>query len=74
MTYFNDAVPMLLSTEQVAELLGIKAHTLAVARHDPSLTQIRIPYIKIGRSVRYHRHDVEAFIDKHRVEIQPHAI
>jgi predicted site-specific integrase-resolvase len=61
---FNDSVPKLLNTNQVAELLGIKPHTLAVGRCDGSLT---IPYFKINRSVRYSRDDVEAYVAERRI-------
>jgi predicted DNA-binding transcriptional regulator AlpA len=56
---FDDSVPTLLNTEQVAHLLGIKPHTLAVARCDGSNN---IPYFKIGRSVRYRKAEVEAYL------------
>ena len=45
MKHFDESVPKLLSTEQVAKILGIKPHTLAVARHDPSASNIQIPYM-----------------------------
>ena len=64
---FDDSVPRLLNTKQVAELLGIKPHTLNVGRCDGSLD---IPYFKIGRSVRYSRDDVEAYLQERRVAQQ----
>ena len=56
---FDDSVPALLNTDQVANLLGIKPHTLAVARCDGSNN---IPYFKIGRSVRYRKAEIEAYL------------
>jgi len=66
MKHFDESVPKLLSTEQVAKILGIKPHTLAVARHDPSASNIQIPYIKIGRSVRYATKDLTAYLERQR--------
>lgn len=56
---FDDFVPELLNTEQVAKILRLKSHTVAVGRSDGSLN---IPYIKINRSVRYRKEEVEAYI------------
>jgi predicted site-specific integrase-resolvase len=56
---FDHTVPALLTTKQAAELLGIKPHTLAVGRCDGSL---KIPYFKIGRSVRYRTAEIEAYL------------
>lgn len=51
----------LLCDKQVAAILGIKPHSLAVwrctKRHD-------LPFIRIGRTVRYRLADVLAFIDR----------
>jgi predicted DNA-binding transcriptional regulator AlpA len=69
MNFFDESVPRLLNTEQVAELLGIKPHTLAVARCDSTSSLAQIPYIKIGRSVRYRLADIEAFLEDHMVGV-----
>lgn len=61
MPIFDDSIPALLNTEQVAALLGIKPHTLAVARCDDG-DGFKIPYFKIGRSVRYRKTEVEAYL------------
>ena len=53
----------LLTTKEVATMLGIKPHTLEVNRSYGG--RINIPYIKIGRLVRYRLADVEAFIARH---------
>ncbi|MBL4680469.1 MAG: helix-turn-helix domain-containing protein [Pseudomonadales bacterium] len=52
---------LLLNTDQVAELLGIKPHTLAVARCEGS-RQLDISFFKVGRSVRYRKAEVEAYL------------
>ena len=52
----------LLTTKQVADLLGIKPHTLEVNRAYGG--NLNIPNIKLGRLVRYSLADVEAFIER----------
>ena len=53
----------LLSSKQSAELLGVKTETLThwrcVGRYD-------LPYIKIGRLVKYKKSDLENFIAQNR--------
>lgn len=49
----------LLSTEEVAGMLGLSPNTL---RFDRTQRQSKIPFVKIGRSVRYYTHDVEAYL------------
>lgn len=47
-----------LTTEQAAQLLGLKPSTLEIWRcrgDGPA-------YLKIGRAVRYHREDLETFL------------
>ena len=51
----------LLTPLQVAELLGISSGTLAVWRSNGTH---QIPYIKVGRCVRYKRSGVERFINQ----------
>lgn len=52
----------LLTPEAVADLLGMTLHTLAVWR---CTKRVPLPYVKVGRSVRYRVADVEAFISSH---------
>ncbi len=55
----------LLSAEQVAELTGLAPDTLAQWR-----SQRRgIPYLKIGRAVRYDLNDVQAYLRGCRVSV-----
>jgi excisionase family DNA binding protein len=49
----------LLSRLQAAEYLGISAKTLAVWA---CTKRYNLPYVKIGRLVKYNRADLEAFI------------
>jgi excisionase family DNA binding protein len=53
----------LLTVEQVAELTGVSVNTLNQWRSQ----KIHLPWVKIGRAVRYLRADVEQFIQKCRV-------
>ena len=51
----------LLTPEQVAELLGVTVGTLAVWR---STGLCQIPYVKIGRCVRYQPQAITDFINE----------
>lgn len=49
----------LLSPKAVAELLGVSPQTLAVWRCNQ---RYDLPFVKIGRMVRYRPEDIERFI------------
>jgi excisionase family DNA binding protein len=49
----------LLTPQQVAERLGVTTGTLAVWRCNGTT---QIPYVKIGRVVRYRDSDIQAFL------------
>ena len=66
MKNLDDATPALLSTKQVAAILGISSHTLEVARSEGGKFS-EVSYIKMGRSVRYRPSDVEDFVANHLV-------
>ena len=51
----------LLTSEQVADILGVTGHTLAVWR---STGRYDLPYVKSGRLVRYRESDVTGFIER----------
>ena len=51
----------LLDNTQAAEAIGIEPETLEVWR---STGRVRIPYFKIGRSVKYRPSDLAAFLAK----------
>jgi excisionase family DNA binding protein len=57
----KSAASDLLSRQQAADYLGVAVHTLAIwkctRRHD-------LPYVKIGRLVKYKRSELDAFISK----------
>ena len=50
----------LLNDEQTAQLLGISAKTLPIWR---STGRYALPYVKIGRNVRYRAGDLRDFIE-----------
>lgn len=49
---------------EVAAITGISLSTLRKYR----MGNVKIPFCKIGRSVRYRLSDVVAFMDAHRIE------
>ena len=55
----------LLTTEAVADLTGLSPETLAQWRS----RRRGIPYLKIGRSVRYDLADVQAYLEGCRVSV-----
>jgi len=54
----------LLTRPQAAELLGVKVQTLAAWAVDG---RYGLPFVKVGRSVRYRRSEIEAFIERRTV-------
>lgn len=58
------ANPDLLTREEAAAYLGILAQTLAVWA---SAQRYALPYVKVGRLVRYRRRDLDAFLEARTV-------
>lgn len=56
----NTQVNNLLTTPQAAERLGISVFTLR-----QWVSQKRIPFVKLGRSVRYNPADLAAYVAAH---------
>lgn len=58
----------LLTEKQAAEILGITPGTLTVWR---CTKRYNIPFVKVGRSVRYSRESLQAWIDQrtHNAEV-----
>jgi len=52
-----------------AEVLGLSPGTLKAARlgHLPNSPLCRLPHVRIGRSIRYRRADLHAFIEAQTV-------
>ena len=57
----NNEDENLLDPEQAAKYLGVKPGTLAVWR---STKRQDLPYIRVGRCIRYRPADVRAFNDR----------
>ena len=65
MRTYIDNVPVqnLLTTGQLAQLLGVHQGTLRSAR---SRKTLKLPYVRVGRAIRYRPEDVAAFIEANR--------
>jgi len=55
---------LLLSPPQAAEILGVTVATLATWR---CTGRVGIPFVRIGRAVKYRVADLEAWIDANRI-------
>ena len=60
----------LLTSEQAAEILGTTPGNLSVWR---CTRKVQIPFVKIGKSVRYRLADLEKFIESRTVGAEPAA-
>ncbi len=56
--------PQLLTTEQAAELMLVAPGTLVVWR---CTGRYALPYVRVGRLIRYRAEDVASFIENQRV-------
>jgi len=54
----------LLTPDQSAQMLGIAAGTLSVWR---CTRRVDLPYVKVGRAIRYRLSDLETFIAERTV-------
>lgn len=52
-----------LGIEELAEYLGVRKSTLYAWRH-----QGKIPYIKIGRLVKFDSLEIDTWIEKYRIK------
>lgn len=57
-------LPELLTPKQVSDWLGISEASLAQTRY----LSTGIPYLKVGKRVRYLRDDVVAYVEANRVD------
>ena len=55
-----------LTTEETAEVLGLRAGTLENMRRESK----SIPYYKFGKHIKYKRSDVIEYIQGQKVEVQ----
>ena len=53
-----------LGTKDAAQFLGLKEQTLAIWR---SAKRYDLPYIRVGRSIRYRISDLERFLERRTV-------
>lgn len=60
-----ESLPPLLTTAEVAACLNL--HHVTLNKDRTNGNSLGIPYIRIGKSVRYRPSDVTAWIEKHRV-------
>jgi excisionase family DNA binding protein len=56
--------PRLLTTDEAAEFLGVSPGTLCVWR---CVARYRLPFLKIGRNVRYNQEDLLAWMESRKV-------
>jgi excisionase family DNA binding protein len=56
--------PRLLTTDEAAEFLGVSAGTLCVWR---CVSRYRLPFVKIGRNVRYNETDLLEWLESRKV-------
>jgi predicted DNA-binding transcriptional regulator AlpA len=54
-------IERLISSEEASGLLGVTSKSLANSRYTG--TGINIPYIKLGKIVRYKESDIQAYIE-----------
>lgn len=59
-TLTEEKYPSNLTPKQASEFLQVPEDTLAIWRCN---NRVRLPYFKLGRSVRYRLKDLQAFID-----------
>ena len=62
---YQDMSIELLTAEEVSRLTGLSIQTLAQWRSQKR----NIPYLKIGRLVRYSQSDVQVYLDSCRVSV-----
>jgi excisionase family DNA binding protein len=55
----------LLTDKEAADALGVSKSTLQAWR---CTGRVPLPFIKLGRAVRYRREDIAAFIEQHAAE------
>lgn len=65
----KDRKETLITEAEAARVLSLAAGTLKKARiHRLANNPLRdLPYVRIGRSVRYRRSDIEAYIEAHAI-------
>lgn len=59
----NENIDRLLNQKQVAELLGMSEAWLEMSRFKGT----GLPYIKMGRAIRYRESDIHKYVEEHTV-------
>ena len=59
--------PELLDNDPAADYLGVKPHTLEIWR---ASGRYRIPFVKVGRLVKYRRADLDAWLQSRTVNAE----
>lgn len=67
----SPTAPALLSEKDAAVYLGLAPTTLRQQRSDGARDRRIpvIPFVRMGRAIRYRVTDLDAFIEQHRVEL-----
>lgn len=60
----SDSLPKLMDTTKAAEYLGISPTTLTTWR---CTRQVDVPFVKVGRVIRYTEADLGRFVEQNRV-------
>ncbi len=63
----NMTTPELLSTSEAADYIGARPHSLEIWR---ASGRYRIPFVKVGRLVRYRRTDLDAWLRSRTVNAE----
>jgi len=64
----NGIDPMVVDEDQAAQMLGISRRMVFEFRSKGELQ-----YVKLGRLIRYRVSDIQAFLERKRIEINSHA-
>ena len=62
----NRQTQPLLTTVEAAEFLSVTPQTLRTWRRPARDNRVRLPFVRLGRAVRYRMADLEAFLDDNR--------
>lgn len=54
----------LLTPKEVANILKVDFKTLANQRYH----NVGLPYVKLGKAVRYRKEDIESYLDEHLIQ------
>ena len=58
-------IERLITPEEASEILGVTAKSLSNSRYTG--TGLQVPYIKMGKIIRYKKSELEAYIDKNTI-------